>query len=144
MLIRCRTNLWYWACRNWNSSFIRSKDSGIVNLNGCPGAWCGVCKRRRLFLKSESTSLAYSKKRVFLNKPWNADVTSGTRFSPPRPRKARSDIMIINNSHKSIGQTVVQLFWDVASDNSACGGAPQHDWPCYFRSSNKKQRGCLK
>lgn len=31
--------LWYWACRKWNSSLIRSQDSVTVNFNGCPGWW---------------------------------------------------------------------------------------------------------
>ena len=36
--------LWYCACRNWNSSLIRSQDSEMVNLKGCAG-WCGACKQ---------------------------------------------------------------------------------------------------
>jgi ribosomal protein L19E len=36
---RKRTHLWYCAWRKLNSSLIRSQDSGIVNLNCCPG--CG-------------------------------------------------------------------------------------------------------
>lgn len=32
--------LWYWACRNWNSSLILSHDSATVNLKpGWPGWW---------------------------------------------------------------------------------------------------------
>lgn len=42
-----RAHLWYWACRNWNSSLIRSQDSATVNLKpGWPG-WCGACGERR-------------------------------------------------------------------------------------------------
>lgn len=35
-------HLWYCAWRNWNSSLMRSSDSGMVNLKGWPAAWCGV------------------------------------------------------------------------------------------------------
>lgn len=36
----CSPHLWYWACRNWNSSLILSQDSATVNLKpGCPGWW---------------------------------------------------------------------------------------------------------
>ena len=35
------SHLWYWACRKWNSSLIRSQDSVTVNFNGCPG-WRGT------------------------------------------------------------------------------------------------------
>lgn len=44
-----RVYLWYWACRNWNSSLIRSHDSATVNLKpGCPG-WWGACEHQDHF-----------------------------------------------------------------------------------------------
>lgn len=43
--ILCNHYLWYWACRNWNSSLILSQDSATVNLKpGWPG-WCGAWKK---------------------------------------------------------------------------------------------------
>lgn len=38
----CVIHLWYCAWRNWNSSLMRSSDSGMVNLKGWPGAWWGA------------------------------------------------------------------------------------------------------
>lgn len=46
------SHLWYWACRNWNSSLIRSQDSVTVNLNGCPG-WCGTSTRNQRACEEE-------------------------------------------------------------------------------------------
>lgn len=42
----CVIHLWYCAWRNWNSSLMRSSDSGMVNLKGWPGAWWGVWRVR--------------------------------------------------------------------------------------------------
>ena len=51
------SHLWYWACRNWNSSLIRSQDSVTVNLNGCPG-WCGTSTPSRQHAREERNNWA--------------------------------------------------------------------------------------
>lgn len=68
-------HLWYCACRNWNSSLIRSQISKTENLKGCPG--CGERAPRRQPHGA----------------PGTAAVTPGTHRVPPlreHPRTARS------------------------------------------------------
>lgn len=68
-------HLWYCACRNWNSSLIRSQISKTENLKGCPG--CGNRARRRQPHGA----------------PGTAPLKPGTHRVPPlreHPRTARS------------------------------------------------------
>lgn len=58
-------HLWYWAWRNWNSSLMRSSDSGMVNLKGCPAAWCGAwCGRTGRERHSQSARTGRNATRV--------------------------------------------------------------------------------
>lgn len=86
-------HLWYCACRNWNSSLMRSSDSGMVNLKGWPAAWCGVWRgggTRERDARSDTARPPRGEEEVALPIAVGPEGKDGqsARPGPPPPRGA--------------------------------------------------------